>query len=181
MIFSFLLTFTSSLCVHAQYEVKAMEGFSPEVGKMVWMLEDLRSRITEMTKDLSQEQTDFLFDENANSIGALVMHLASTEAYYQVETLEKRSWTTEEEDLWGIGGSLGDESRKKLKGKPMSYYLDLWEQIRKKSLEGLKTKDDEWLLESVDDGVNNYWAWYHVLEHSASHMGQIALIKNRLP
>lgn len=33
----------------------------------------------------------------------------------------------------------------------------------------------------TDEEVNNHWAWFHVLEHSANHMGQIALVKSRLP
>tara|TARA_Y100001972_G_scaffold128996_1_gene193300 strand:- start:1427 stop:1651 length:225 start_codon:yes stop_codon:yes gene_type:complete len=39
----------------------------------------------------------------------------------------------------------------------------------------------EWFAANIDEGVNNHWVWFHVLEHSANHMGQIALVKNRLP
>jgi hypothetical protein len=108
------------------------------------------------------------------------MHLVTTESYYQVETLEERPWTDEEAAFWGIAGELGTESREKIKGKPIKYYLDLWDQVREKSLEGLKTRDDAWFASSIEEGINYHWVWFHVLEHSANHMGQIALIKNRL-
>jgi uncharacterized damage-inducible protein DinB len=178
LVFLFLTTTT---IVFAQYEIKPKEGYSPNIGLMVAMLEDLKYQITEEVQDLSQSETDFQFDEKANSIGALVMHLAATEAYYQIETLEGRKWTDEEKSLWGIGAGLNEESKRQLKEKPMRYYLDLWNQLRQKTLAGLKTKDDAWFASEIYEGMNYHWAWYHVMEHQANHMGQIALVKNRLP
>jgi uncharacterized damage-inducible protein DinB len=175
-----ILCFSLSL-VNAQYEMKPVEGYSPQIGLMVYMLEDLKSRITEEVKDLDQSQTDFLFDKDANSIGSLIMHLVSTEAYFQIETLEGRQWTDEEQKRLGIGAGLNEESKRRLKGKPIQHYLDLWNEVREKTLAGLKTKDDAWFASSIDGDMNYHWAWYHVMEHSANHMGQIGSVKNRLP
>ena len=175
-----ILLFSCSLA-QAQYEIKPVEGYTTQIGFMVDMLEDLKNRITEMTQDLDQAETDYLFDDKANSIGALIMHLVANEAYYQVETLEGRSWTEEEAELWGVAGGLGEQSRADLKGKPIQYYLDLWDEVRAKTLVGLSKKDDAWFAANIEEGVNNHWVWFHVMEHSANHMGQIALVKNRLP
>ncbi len=175
-----VLCFSFSIA-NAQYEIKPEKGYTPQIGIMVSMLEDLKDRIIEITYDLDQEETDFLFDAKANSIGAIIMHLVANESYYQVESLEERAWTEDEAEFWGPAGGLGEKSREKYRGKPIKYYLDLWDQVREKTLEGLKTKDDEWFAANIDEGVNNHWVWFHVLEHSANHMGQIALVKNRLP
>ncbi len=166
---------------NAQYKIVPAEGYTPHIGIMVDMLEDLKDRISEITRDLNQEETDYLFDAKANSIGALIMHLVATESYYQVETLEERTWTDKEAEFWGVATDLGEKNRDKLKGKPIKYYLNLWDQVRIKTLEGLKAKDDEWFAANIDESMNNHWAWFHILEHSANHMGQIALVKNRLP
>ena len=166
---------------HAQGEMKPVDGYSTQIGLMVYMLEDLRSRITEQVKNLNQNETDFLYDNDANSIGALIMHLVSTEMYYQVQTLEGRPWTEEEQNRLGMAGELNENVKNILKGKPIQHYLDLWDEVRQKSLEGLKSKDDTWFLSQIDDGINYQYVWYHVMEHSANHMGQIATIKNRLP
>lgn len=177
-----LLILTLSLAItNAQYEINPEPGYSPQIGTMVDMLEDLKGRITELTKDLNQAETDYLFDADANSIGGLIMHLAANEAYYQVQTLEGRNWSDEEAAFWSVAGELNDKTRAEIEGKPVQYYLDLWDEVRQKSLEGLKTKDDTWFAANIEEGVNNHWVWFHVLEHSASHMGQIALVKNRLP
>lgn len=167
--------------LNAQGELKSVEGYSPQIGLMVYMLEDLKTRITEEVKDLDQSQTDYLFDADANSTGALIMHLVSTESYYQIATLEGREWTEEELLRFGVAGELNEEVKNLLKDKPITYYLDLWNEVRKKSLAGLKTKDDAWFASNLEDGLNYQYIWYHVMEHSASHMGQIATIKNRLP
>ena len=172
---------TSFATANAQYLIEPAEGYSPNIGTLVDMMENLKERITMQVKDLDQEQTDFLFDEKANCISALIMHLVATEAYYQVETLESRSWTKKEEKQWGPASSLSPKVNQQLQGKPISYYLELWDEVRAKSLTGLKTKDDAWLASNPTGDMNNYFAWFHVIEHMANHMGQIALVKNRLP
>ena len=167
--------------VRAQHQIVVEEGYSPQIGTMVSMLEDLRHRITEQVKDLDQAQTDFQYDEDANSIGALLMHLVSTEVYYQMEALEISPWTEAEQNRLNVAGELNEKVKNILKGKPVQYYLDLWNEVRQKTLSGLKNKDDAWFASDYEEGINNHFIWYHVMEHSANHMGQIATIKNRLP
>jgi len=167
--------------LRAQGEMKSVEGYASDIGLMVYMLEDLKARITEEVKDLDQSQIDYVYDADANSIGYLVMHLVSTESYYQIATIEGRDWTEEEQSKFGIAGELTEEVKTKLQGKPISYYLDLWDEVREKTLTGLKTKDDAWFSSNLEEGLNYHYIWYHVMEHSANHMGQIATIKNRLP
>lgn len=176
-----ILMFFSFSVMNAQYKIEPLEGYSPQIGVMVYMLEDLKSRITDMVKDMNTQQIDYLVDDEANSIGSLVLHLASTEAYFQIETLEDRTFTPEEKEKWMIGAGLGEATREKIKGKPIGHYLDIWDGVRKKTLEGLKQKDDTWFAKNIDESMNYHWAWYHVMEHQANHMGQIAHIQKRIP
>jgi len=169
---SFLLLFPIIL-LNAQGEMKAVENYSPQIGLMVYMLEDLKDRITEQVKDLDQSQTDFQYDANANSVGALIMHLVSTESYYQTATLKGREWTEDELKRLGIAGEINEKVKSVLKDKPIKYYLDLWDEVREITLKELKTKDDAWFTSSIEEGLNNHYIWYHVMEHSANHMAQI--------
>jgi len=176
------ITFVLSLLtviVYAQYEIKPREGYTPQIGIIVDMLEELKDRLTEDLEGLSQEEIDYLFDDKANSVAAILMHIIANEVYYQTETLEGRPMTEEEVEFWKFAGNLSDESREHIKGKPISYYLGLWEEVRAKTLAGLKSKDDEWLASIIEEGINNHWVWFHVIEHQAAHMGQIAIVKNR--
>src|ERR1700750_1729634 len=63
-------------------------GYSPQVGTLVSMLTWMRPAVTRYVKDISQTNLDYLFDANANSIGALLLHLAATETLYQINTFE---------------------------------------------------------------------------------------------
>ena len=64
---TFLLLVLSITLLNAQREMKSVEGYAPKIGSMVYMLEDLKDRITEQVKDLDQSQVDFMYDANANS------------------------------------------------------------------------------------------------------------------
>lgn len=179
-LFSFVLVILSTSAMDAQ-EIKAPEGYSPLIGSTVSMLEDLKERVTSSVINLSIEETDFLLDEQANRVGALILHLAATEKYYQVYTFEGRSLNTEESEMWNLPQNLGEEAREQLQGKPIQYYLDIWNEVREETLRLLKTKDDAWFSSKVENSrMNNHWAWYHVMEHQANHMGQIRLILKRV-
>ncbi|WP_299557102.1 DinB family protein [Seonamhaeicola sp.] len=177
-----LVCFTMTLPLHAQRIIKAEEGFTPNIGVLVSMLNDMKQRVEYTVKDLDVASTDFLLDENANTIGTLILHLAATEKFYQVYTFEGREFNEEEQKEWGIRMSMGEEARKQFKGKPISHYLDIFSTVREKTLEYLKGKDDAWLAQTPEGyRMNNHWSWYHVMEHQSSHLGQILLIKKRIP
>jgi len=179
LIFCFLFSVGA---LSSQDEIKPKKGYSPQIGTTVMMLEDLKRRVTNSVRNLSQEETDFLLDEQANRIGAMILHLAATEKYYQVYTFENRGLNKEEGERWDVAQSLGDAGRTQLVGKPISYYLEIWDEVREETLRLLKTKDDKWFEDMVKgSSMNNHWAWYHVMEHQANHMGQIRMIIKRIP
>ena len=180
-----LFLITSITDLEAQYAIKNTDGYTPQMGALISMLDDLKDRVSGIVKDLDQQETDFLLDENANRIGSLILHLAATEKYYQLATFYDERLDEEKDEEWLTALRLGDKARQNLVNKPISYYLEKWEEVRIKTKEVLKTKDDQWLLELRDNApggaeYNYYWAWYHVMEHQANHMGQLALITKRI-
>lgn len=178
----FLILTLISISINAQ-KIEPTEGYSPQIGILVSMLENLKLRVTYNVQNLNQEETDFLMDEESNRIGALIMHLAATEKYYQVFTFSNRDFNPQERKQgFQKALDLGKPAQKEFKDKPIDYYLKIWDEVRNETLEILKTKDDEWLNSPVGKSqMNNFYAWYHVMEHQANHMGQIALIVKRLP
>jgi len=181
--FVFLILFTLNTdTLRAQNIIGPQEGFDTQIGNMIAMLDDLKSRVTSSVQGLNQEETDFLLDDQANRIGALILHLAATEKYYQLYTFQNRGFNSEDDPQWQLSLSLGDAARGKLVNKPMSYYLNIWDDVRTETKRLLKTKDDAWFNAMVSgSSMNNHWAWYHVMEHQANHMGQIRLIIKRIP
>lgn len=165
-----------------------LEGYTPHVGTLVSMLNYNRDTIVRSVKGMTVAQLDFLIDGHANTIGALLLHLAATEKYYQINSFEGRQdFSGDEKKEWGAAMELSDAGRKEIKGHELSFYLDKLAAVRAHTLEVFKTKDDAWLM-TVDpvwskpnDAVNTYWKWFHVCEHESNHRGQITWQKSRLP
>jgi len=162
-------------------------GFTPEIGTLTSMLDFTRRQVLNNVKGLSQQDLDFLLDAKANSIGALLLHLAATETYFQMNTFEGMkwdSWSAEVKKKWDIPMNLGEPARKAIKGNSLDYYLDALHQVRGKSLAEFRKHDDKWLVTVVteeDFTANSYAKWFHVAEHESNHDGQIKFLKRRLP
>jgi hypothetical protein len=134
-------------------------GYSPQVGTLVSMLTWMREAngVISATKGLTQADLDHLFDANANSIGALMLHLAATETYYQMNTFDGMkwdSWSKSIKDKWDPAMGLGDAGRKNIKGHDRDYYLNILQEVRAKSLAEFKKRDDAWLM-----AVDKDWPW----------------------
>jgi uncharacterized damage-inducible protein DinB len=151
------------------------------------MMDWMRATVLRSVKGISQKELDFLLDKDSNSIGAMLLHLAATERFYQIHTFEGRKWgdfDKKDTDRWNVGSRLSDQAREEIKGNPISYYTDQLEEVREFTLAGLKNRDDSWLMQSTDffgnQPTNNYCKWFHVVEHESNHNGQIKYIKSRV-
>jgi hypothetical protein len=181
LVHGIIVLFVITSPVFSQNEIKPLEDYSTQIGVIVSMMDDLKSRVTASVVNLDQKGTDFLLDEDANRIGAMILHLAATEKYYQLLTFENRGFNEEEKMVWGTALSLGQEGREGIVGQPTDYYLEIWDIVRQETKRLLKTKDDKWLNAKIEgEQMNNHFAWYHVMEHQANHMGQIRLIIKRI-
>jgi uncharacterized damage-inducible protein DinB len=164
------------------------EGFSPQVGTLVSMMNWMRMVVLGSVQRMTVEQLDYLHDAKSNTIGAMLLHLAATERYYQLHTFEGKQWGSWDESIkkqWDVPMGLGEGARKTIKGNHIDYYLNALQEVRKKTIEEFKKRDDKWLM-TVDKGwgwgpTNNYCKWFHVCEHESNHNGQIKWIKSRLP
>jgi uncharacterized damage-inducible protein DinB len=164
------------------------EGFSPQIGTLVSMMNWMRMVILRPVHEMSVEDLDYILDDKANSIGAMLWHLAATERFYQIHTFEGRKWGDwDEEDKlnWSVASGLGDEARKTIKGNNLDFYLQKLKDVRENTLNEFSNRDDDWLM-AVDrewpwGPTNNYCKWFHVCEHESNHNGQFKFIKSRLP
>ena len=163
------------------------EGYTPLIGTLVSMLENMSYQVKRTIEELTLEELDYQYDEKSNTIGALILHIASSEKFHQVGTLEERPLNEEELKFWGPARKLGDPSSKSIKGHEIAYYLKIMDNVRSDSLKALKQKDDAWLLSkdpmfSKDERpLNKYWRWFHACEHMSNHNGQIKFLISRLP
>ncbi len=171
-----------------QFIVGPKKGYSPQIGTLVSMMGFMRWQVLSSVKGMSTKDLDFLLDDKANRIGALLLHLVAVEKFYQLNTFDGlggnkilEAW----KEQWGPAMELGDPGRKKIQGNGLDYYLNSLNETREKTLAEFRNRDDAWLM-AVDKTwgwgpTNNYCKWFHVTEHEANHNGQIKMLKTRIP
>ena len=163
------------------------EGFSPQIGTLVSMMNWMRMVILSPVRGMSVKDLDYLVDDKANSIGAMLWHLASTERFYQIHTFEGRKWGDWEQadkDNWALAMQLGDQAREAIKGNPLEFYMEKLDTVRENTLKEFAKRDDDWLMAVDKDWywgpTNNYCKLFHVCEHESNHNGQFKFIKSRI-
>jgi hypothetical protein len=163
-------------------------GYAPHLGTLSSMMAFMRNQVVGSVTGLKLAELDFLLDAKANTIGALLLHLAATETYYQLHTFQGMAWGAWPDAVkqkWDAASSLGDAGRASIKAKELASYLEVLQETRARTLAEFKKRDDKWLF-AIDKNwpwgpTNNYCKWFHVCEHEANHNGQIKLLKGRLP
>ena len=164
------------------------KGYSPQIGTLVSMMTWMRGVVLRSVQGMSQGELDFLLDDKANTIGALLLHLAATDRLYQVASFEGadvKNLPASYTGKWGVAMDLGDPARKSIKGNNLDYYVNALSETREHTLAEFRKRDDQWLM-TVDKTwpwgpTNNYCKWFHVCEHESNHNGQIKLIRKRIP
>lgn len=185
--FAFSQTKKSIVMEEGVFMIGPKKGYTPHVGTLVSMLENMSFQVKRTIEDLTIEELDYQYDETSNTIGALILHIISSEKFHQIGTLQERPLNEEEMKFWGPARKLGDPASKQIKGHDINYYLEVMDKVRQDSLSALQQKDDDWLM-SIDPifstnekPVNKYWRWFHACEHMSNHNGQIKFLKSRLP
>ena len=165
------------------YLIGDVAGFTPQLGRLVSMLNYARHTTLEAVAGLQPDELDYVHDAQSNSIGALLLHIAAAEVGYQAATLHGRDMNAQEKQEWDAALFLGDRARQEIRGHELTYYSSRLEQVRAVTLFELGRRDDEWLQEETTFGngqrVNNYFKWFHVLGHEINHRGQIRWLKTR--
>jgi Protein of unknown function (DUF664) len=164
------------------------EGYSPQIGTLVSMMAFMRWQVMASTKGMTMEQLDFLLDDKANTIGAMLYHLAATDAFYHEHTFKGVEWGKFDPAVsqkFMVAMELGAPARQAIKGHDLDFYYGLLNETRESTLAEFRKRDDVWLM-TVDQKwgwgpTNNYCKWFHVCEHEGNHNGQIKLLKSRLP
>ena len=179
---------TSTSTLNDRNIVGPKEGFSPQIGTLVSMMNWMRDVILMPVRGMGVKDLDYLVDDKANSIGAMLWHLAATERFYQIHTFQGRNWGDWDQadiDEYAVASGLGDDARAQINGNPLEFYLEKLEKVREHTLAEFANRDDDWLMAVDKDWpwgpTNNYCKWFHVCEHESNHNGQFKFIKSRIP
>ncbi|MDX8342478.1 DinB family protein [Rossellomorea sp. YZS02] len=166
------------------YRIKNNGGYTKTMGELVSMLEHTRAVTLDEIKNLTEEDLDKMAEGDVNTIGSLLLHIASIEFVHGVISFEERDINDVELQKWKTALELGENAGKTIKGHSVQFYIDELSAVRDKTLSELRKRNDDWLFEENEwpNGVpfNHYYLWFHVLEDEINHRGQIRSLKRRM-
>ena len=161
------------------YVFRDLDGFSPGISRIVFMLDYARRTTLEAVKGLTQEQLDVQVLKNGNTIGMLLAHMAGVEESYQSVTFRgvQPPNGLPEHEL----GELGHET---FRGYNLEHYLEKLATVRENTLLELRQRDDAWLHKKYapwgGEPMNNFFCWFHVAEDEINHRGQIRILRKQI-
>src|SRR5690348_513439 len=106
------------------YLIGKIPGYTEQISHLVSMLNYVRHGTISAIEKLSVSELDYLKDEDTNSIGSLLLHIAAAEVGYQAATFFNRQLIQEEKNEWDTALSLGDKARQEIKWHNVHYYLE---------------------------------------------------------
>src|SRR3954469_3357305 len=162
--------------------VEALPGYEPEIGRLVWMLEDTRRRTKESLEGLSDDILEWTPDPVANSIGALLYHLAAIETdWLYVEVVETETFPPDlvalfPEDVRDEAGRLVTAH-----GMSLADNLERLNVVRQHLLtvfREMSLADFRRVRELPEYFVTPEWVLHHLMQHEAEHRGQIGQLRD---
>ncbi|MDQ2806744.1 MAG: DinB family protein [Chloroflexota bacterium] len=162
-------------------------GYAPQIGRYVAQLAEVRDHLHEQVVAFTVAQLDWHPDAQTESVGTLLLHLDAVE------------WSWMHQDIFGAADDAypgsWDEALPiraavpQVSGRPLARYLDQLAATRAETLRLLASFTDADLPRLVGEAppppgraarselYTIDWIIWHVIEHEATHVGQVELLK----
>lgn len=181
------------------YDIKLPKGFNPktqkQVGLFVAQFDDQLKDLIKQVEGLTIKQLEWQLKPGMNTIGMLLAHLALVEYWWIKIAPHGILWNPEgKKMIEKMCGFEDDGIPLKKNGRHPDYlksysrekYVSILKKVRRSIKTELKSWSDRDLTKFYKAGrsrsmqFSRMWTLYHVLEHFASHFGQILLIKHMM-
>lgn len=163
-----------------QHIVEPLAGFEPEIGRVLWMLEDCRKRTRRSLADLNPAAVDWVGGFNNHSIGTLLFHIAAIEiSWLGIEVAEGKL----PESVWDHFPYEVRDQHGRLTHVPGIGLDDHWQRLdyaRGLLLEFYKPMSLEEYrrprrLDEYD--VTPEWVLHHLMQHEAGHRDELEMLR----
>ena len=166
-------------------------GYSPQIGRYVAQMTEVREDLLHELAALPVAQLDWHPDAQTESIGTLLLHLDAVE------------WSWLHEDVLGMPSDAYPGNWHEampirvgvpqVQGRPLEAYLSQLAATRARTLEILRGWTDADLTRRVGEaepepGMERHstlytidWIIWHIIEHEATHVGQVELLRRLAP
>ena len=166
-------------------QVERLNAPSPEIGRWLWALEEVRARTHRLIDGADQRTLDWEgADGRENAIGSLLYHIAQVEMGWVFEDILGKPFSPQ------VRSDFPHKSRdehgrlSRVLGVSLAEHLGRLKRSRAIALAALREIPiDEWRRlrhpTGEDYEVTPEWAVFHLVEHEAGHTFQISSLKAR--
>jgi uncharacterized damage-inducible protein DinB len=159
---------------------EALPGYEPEIGRLIWMLEANRQRTKAAVEDLAAEAVDWTPAPEANSIGALLYHIAAIELDWLYVDVLQQPFPATMTALFPEDVRDEVDSLARARGMSLAAQLRRLDTVRDLllgSYREMTLTDYRRPRELPEYDVTPEWVLYHLLQHEAVHRGEISLLR----
>lgn len=162
--------------------LEPIDGLSREIGLLVAGLEEVRAQTVTFIADLSKDELAYRVLPGFHQIGALALHLAETEFWWIQTVFDGLETSVDDRKQFHLNDTT--ESDFALKGYDASDCIRILSMAHERAVETLSGVPDG-NLDILSAHPRNEprfesslrWILHHLIDHEATHKGQIALIK----
>jgi uncharacterized damage-inducible protein DinB len=161
--------------------VTPLQVSEPEIGRLLWMFQDTRTRTLQSLEGLDPSHIDLVPDKFENSIGVLLYHVAVIEADWLYSEVREQEMPGDVMSLFPVGvrddsGTLADPRARRLDD-----HLKVLDQVRALVLETYQTMtlaDFRRPRQLPQYDVTPEWVLHHLIQHEAEHRGHIESLRH---
>lgn len=160
------------------FDVAPLPGYHDPYGILLAAMQDGTREWRGEMGDLDPKLIVWQPVPKGHSIGGVLLHIAECEAWWVEEVCLGRAIDPEEaklhmtEEIDQYNGSWPTPPE-----EPMSYYYDILDRVRARTLESVKSFPAEGTVQAHGDTYTPAWVLSHVLQHESYHGGQAVLLQ----
>ena len=165
--------------------LEPIAGVSKEIGFYLSGMEEIRAQLRKAVSDLTDEELARRITPKAHQIGALILHLGETESWWIHSVVAEKELDEEAKRFahWDDTTEM-DFAEKGYSAKDYIERIDEISRMSREILGGLRDEDLERMFgfDQKDKRieVSLRWVLHHLLDHEATHKGQIMMLKRLL-
>lgn len=165
--------------------LEPMAGVSKEIGFYLSGLEEIRAQLRKAVADLTDEELARRITSKAHQIGALILHLGETESWWIHSVVAEKELDEEAKRFahWDDTTET-DFAEKDYSAKHCIERIDEINRMSREILAGFGDDELERMFgfDQKDKRVkvSLRWVLHHLLDHEATHKGQIMMLKRLL-